>query len=190
MGWELPRWLSGTESTCQCRRCRRRRFDPWLRRIPQRRKWQLTPVFLPGKSREQKSPMGYSSWGRRVRHNRAGMHGGMQTALPPSAIKDGVSRTEHQSLMLLEQSTTNWVSPFRVLEACTLQSRCQQPGSSWRLRGRRICSVFLSQVLLVSGDPSQPLACSHSSLRLYRHVTSCLCPDPPHATGVAQSQAT
>ena len=147
-------------------------------------------MFLPGKSREQKSPMGYSSWGRRVRHNRAGMHGGMQTALPPSAIKDGVSRTEHQSLMLLEQSTTNWVSPFRVLEACTLQSRCQQPGSSWRLRGRRICSVFLSQVLLVSGDPSQPLACSHSSLRLYRHVTSCLCPDPPHATGVAQSQAT
>ena len=27
-----PRWLSGKESTCQCRRCRRRRFDPWLGR--------------------------------------------------------------------------------------------------------------------------------------------------------------
>ena len=26
----LPRWLSGKESACQCRRCKRRRFDPWV----------------------------------------------------------------------------------------------------------------------------------------------------------------
>ena len=37
-------WLSGKEST---RQCRRRRFDPWLGKIPWRRKWQPTPVFLP-----------------------------------------------------------------------------------------------------------------------------------------------
>ena len=42
----LPRWLSGRESTFQCRRCR---FDPWVRKIPWRRKWLPTPVFLPGK---------------------------------------------------------------------------------------------------------------------------------------------
>ena len=30
------------------------RFDPWVRKIPWRRKWQLTPVFLPGKSYEQR----------------------------------------------------------------------------------------------------------------------------------------
>ena len=35
------------EFTCQCKR---RRFNPWVRRIPWRRKWQPTPVFLPGKS--------------------------------------------------------------------------------------------------------------------------------------------
>jgi len=59
----LPRWLSGKESACQCRRCRRRRFDLWVRRIPQRRKWQLTLVFLPGKLHEQRSLAGYSPWG-------------------------------------------------------------------------------------------------------------------------------
>ena len=44
-----PRWLSGKESTCQYRRCRRRGFDLWVRKIRWRRKWQPTPVFLPGK---------------------------------------------------------------------------------------------------------------------------------------------
>jgi len=41
------RWHSGKESTCQCRRCRRHGFDPWVRKISWRRKWQSTPVFLP-----------------------------------------------------------------------------------------------------------------------------------------------
>ena len=51
----LHRWLSGQESTCQCRRCRRPTFDPWVRKIPWRRKWQPTPVFLPKKSHGQRS---------------------------------------------------------------------------------------------------------------------------------------
>ena len=38
----FPWWLSGKESADQCRRCR---FDPWVRKIPWRRKWQPTPVF-------------------------------------------------------------------------------------------------------------------------------------------------
>ena len=32
----LPRWYSGKESTCQYRRCKRRKFDPWVRKIPWR----------------------------------------------------------------------------------------------------------------------------------------------------------
>ena len=39
----------------QSRSCRRHRFDPWVRKIPWRRKWQPTPVFLPGKSHGQRS---------------------------------------------------------------------------------------------------------------------------------------
>ena len=36
----LTRWLSGQESACQSRRCRSCRFDPWVGKIPWRRKWQ------------------------------------------------------------------------------------------------------------------------------------------------------
>ena len=45
------------------------RFDPWVRKIPWRRKWQLTPVFLPEKSHGQRSLAGYSLEGHRVRHD-------------------------------------------------------------------------------------------------------------------------
>ena len=38
----------------------RRRFDPWVRKIPWRGAWQPTPVSLPGKSRGQRSLVGYS----------------------------------------------------------------------------------------------------------------------------------
>ena len=41
-------------------------FDPWVRKVPWRRKWQRTPVFFPGKSHGQRSLVGYSSWGCRV----------------------------------------------------------------------------------------------------------------------------
>ena len=49
MCWQvrgLPWWLSGKESTCQCRRCRRHGFYPWVRKFPWRRKWQSVLVFL------------------------------------------------------------------------------------------------------------------------------------------------
>ena len=52
----LPRWLSGKESACQCRRCE---FDPWAGKIPWRRKWQPTPVFLPRESLGRQSLVGY-----------------------------------------------------------------------------------------------------------------------------------
>ena len=46
LGWTwFPWWLSGKESTCQCRKCG---FNPWFGKIPWRRKWQLTLVFLFG----------------------------------------------------------------------------------------------------------------------------------------------
>ena len=48
--------------TCQCRRCRRFKFDPWVGKIPWRRKWQPALVFLLGKPHEQSSLAGYSPW--------------------------------------------------------------------------------------------------------------------------------
>ena len=34
-------------------------FDPWVRKIPWRRAWQPTPVFMPGESRGPRSIVGY-----------------------------------------------------------------------------------------------------------------------------------
>ena len=51
------------QSACQCRRCKRHRFDPWVGKIPWSRKWRPTPVFLPGESHGQRSLMGYSPAG-------------------------------------------------------------------------------------------------------------------------------
>ena len=53
----ISKWLSGKESVCQRRRYG---FDPWVRKIPWRRKWQPTPVFLHGKSHGERSLKGYS----------------------------------------------------------------------------------------------------------------------------------
>ena len=53
-----------------CLQCRRPGFDPWDRKIPWRRAWQCTPVFLPGKSHGQRNLAGYKSMGlQRVRHD-------------------------------------------------------------------------------------------------------------------------
>ncbi|XP_055438131.1 RAC-gamma serine/threonine-protein kinase isoform X4 [Bubalus kerabau] len=65
----LPRWLSGKESACQCRRCRRRGFELWVGKILWRKKWWSMPVFLPGKSHDQGSLAGYSPGGHRVRQD-------------------------------------------------------------------------------------------------------------------------
>ena len=51
------------ESACQRRRHKRHVFDPWVRKIPRRRAWQPTSVFLPGESHGQRSLAGYSPCG-------------------------------------------------------------------------------------------------------------------------------
>ena len=40
-------------------------FDPWVEKIPWSRKWQLTPVLLPGEFHGQRSLEGYSPWGHK-----------------------------------------------------------------------------------------------------------------------------
>ena len=51
----FPAGASGKEPAHQCRRPRRHRIDPWVWKIPWRRAWQPTPLFLPGESHGQRS---------------------------------------------------------------------------------------------------------------------------------------
>ena len=58
----FPGSASGKESTCQCRRHKRCRFDPWVGKVPWRKAWQPTPGYLPRESHRQRSLAGYSPW--------------------------------------------------------------------------------------------------------------------------------
>ena len=57
------------KSACQCGRLRRFGFSLWVKKIPWRRYWQSTPVFLPGRFRGQKSLTGYSPRGHGIGHD-------------------------------------------------------------------------------------------------------------------------
>ena len=59
----FPGGASGKESAYQCRRRKRRKFNPWVEKIPRSRKWQHTPVLMPGKFYWQRSLAGYSPQG-------------------------------------------------------------------------------------------------------------------------------
>ena len=82
----FPRWLSGKQPAYQCRRRWRRRFYPWVGKIPGEANGnRFTPVFLPGESHGQRILAGCNPWGNResdtTEHTRAR---GAQTTRPGS----------------------------------------------------------------------------------------------------------
>ena len=62
LGFPVVQTTGRKESSCQCRSCRRHGFNLCVEKIPWKRKWQPTPVFLPGKPHGQRSLVGYSPW--------------------------------------------------------------------------------------------------------------------------------
>ena len=121
----LPWCLSGKESACPCRRYG---FNPWVRKIPWRRKRQPTLVLLPGKSHGQRSLAGYSSWHhKRVRQ-------GLQTKwqqkrfyLPFNWLLvhpachcsvAGCGKSSAARLSLLSSGLLHGLSPFTPFSQC------------------------------------------------------------------------
>ena len=62
--WGFLTGTTGKEPICQCKRCKRHVFNPWVGKVPWRRTWPSTPVLLPGESHGQRSLAGYSPWRR------------------------------------------------------------------------------------------------------------------------------
>ena len=58
----FPWWLSQERAHLQMQEMQKRGFNPWVRKSLWRRKWQLAPVFLPGKCYSQRRLAGYSPW--------------------------------------------------------------------------------------------------------------------------------
>ena len=69
---------------------RETRFEPWVGKIPWRRKWQSTPVLLPGKSHGQRSLVGYSLWGRKESDATEQLHFHVMCQLAPPPRPKGV----------------------------------------------------------------------------------------------------
>ena len=55
------RGFLGKEPTCQGRRLKRLKFNPFVEKIPQRREWQPNPVFMPGESHGERNPQSIGS---------------------------------------------------------------------------------------------------------------------------------
>ena len=58
----FPGGSDGKKKKKICLQCRRPGFDPWIKKIPWRREWLPTPVFLPAEFHGQSSLVGYSPW--------------------------------------------------------------------------------------------------------------------------------
>ena len=80
--------------TAKARDSKRGGSDPWVRKIPWRRAWQPTPVFLPGEPHGQRSLAGHSPWGCRE----SGMTG--QLPLTPLS-KTGAAFSNQTQLLIL-----------------------------------------------------------------------------------------
>ena len=113
----LPRWCSGKESACKCRRhkrWKRHAFDPWVGKIPWRRKWQPTAVFLPGKSRGQRSLVGYSPWGLKEDWART-------CELPGVKFYSHPQHVQHCRSLSIQSSVLHWLF-FHLPLPCQLQT--------------------------------------------------------------------
>ena len=124
----LPRWFSGKESACQCRRHRRHGFYPWVGKIPWRRKWQPTPVFLSGKFHGQfpveSSPCNH-------KESDTTEHARMRAASSHSA--SSCCRCSGFSPFWLAYSGHNlFLNPYYI-HSHRLQAAVQMPPSQWSL---------------------------------------------------------
>ena len=83
----FPGDTSNKKSACQNRRCKRPGFKPWVRKIPWTRKWQPTPVFLPGESYGRRSLVGYSPRVAKSRTRLSDFTFTNISAFPPSSFR-------------------------------------------------------------------------------------------------------
>ena len=119
---EVGRWDSQVAQWWRiCLQCRKRVFDSCVRKIPWRKKWQSTPVFLPEKSQGQRSLMGYSL--------------------------RGCKRVGHIAMKQQTQWCDKWLHPWRLfplLPAGCRNSRGVPSGTALSSLCWSLCSIFVS----------------------------------------------
>ena len=119
---ELPTWLSG-------QRIRLQMQEMWIGEIPWRRKWQPTPVFLPGKFHGQGEPEGLQSMGsQRDRYDWVSEHTHMQIAFSSLIYFPSLLRTrQHLTHHCFIHSTQH-----NVLQMQSAQERAAKWANEWK----------------------------------------------------------
>ena len=126
----LPRWVSGKESTCQCRKHRRCGFNPWVWKIPWRRTWQLTPVFLPGKSRGQGA---WRATVHRVSKSQTRLSDWAHTHTDLQILLSSLDEGGHYRTCLVLQSLLRTKSFFKITKYLFLPMPAVLQNKSWSL---------------------------------------------------------
>ena len=126
-----------------CLECGRPRFNPWVRKIPWRRKWQPTPVLLPGKSYGWRRVVGYCPWGHKESDTVAAAAKSVQLcptlcnpidSSPPGSPVPGILQAR-----ILEWVAVSFSNPWKGKVKVKLLSRV------W-LRDPRDCSLPRSSI--------------------------------------------
>ena len=147
----LPWWLSGKESASQCKRLR---FNPWVRKIPWKRKWQPTLVFLPGESHGQRSLAGYCPWGgKKVGHDLATKQQQKDIYVSDSNVRWAINLLHIADQMVFP------LQKYRKRIAMDLQVKPNMLGA----RNENRCYPWSWNTILCCSKPKQngnPLQCS------------------------------
>ena len=115
--------VMGPKGHLQCRRCG---FDPWFGKTPWRRKWQPTPVFLPGQSHGQRSPRGYSPRGRKESDTTEGQQARSYLQVARLKLHKGLpSHLEKCPLCALKAASANSLFGVRGHNQSLAQGSCR-----------------------------------------------------------------
>ena len=96
-------WSSAEVKASACRPG----FDPWVGKIPLRRKWQPTPVFLPGESHGRRSLEGYSPWGRKESDSTEWLH---FTFFRKNVTSQSESQQRHGTSDIIHLVFIDWIN--------------------------------------------------------------------------------
>ena len=112
----------------KCLQCRRPRFYPWVGKIPWRRKWQPTPVLLPGKSHGWRSLVGYNPWG----HKESDTTERLLFHFSLSCIGEGNGNPlQYSCLENLRDGGAQWAAFYGVTQSRTGLKRLSSSSSSF-----------------------------------------------------------
>ena len=118
--WGFPGVSVVNNPACQCRRCKRYGFNPWVGKIPGRRKRQPTLVLLPGEFHGQRSLAGYSPWG----HKESDMTEQLTQHIQYSCLENSMDRGAWRATVHGVTKSWPWLSHWALMDHMMVICNC------------------------------------------------------------------